>query len=136
MRHTRHEVSLWTAVRRGLRMRCPACGKGRIFGRFLKVSDHCPACGEELFHHEADDYPAYIVVSLVGHFVFSGVLTLELAYTPPYWVHFALWFPLTFIAAIGLLQPVKGAVVAWQWSLGLHGFEAASARAKTNSLPT
>jgi uncharacterized protein (DUF983 family) len=26
---------------------------------------------------------------------------------------------------LGLLQPVKGAIVALQWRLGLHGFEAA-----------
>lgn len=124
MSETRPTVSLLSAIRRGLFMKCPQCGTGNAFRRFLKVADHCPSCGEALFHHEADDYPAYIVVSIVGHLVFSGVLALELAYTPPYWVHFAIWFPFVAIATLGLLQPVKGAVVALQWHLGLHGFEA------------
>jgi uncharacterized protein (DUF983 family) len=30
----------WTVgIGRGLRCRCPACGRGRLFGHFLKVVD-------------------------------------------------------------------------------------------------
>jgi uncharacterized protein (DUF983 family) len=61
--------------------------------------------------------------------VFVGILAVELTYMPPYWVHFAIWLPLTLAAVLALLQPVKGAVVALQWSLGLHGFEQAAAKA-------
>lgn len=118
-------VSLFQALRRGLAMKCPRCGQGRLFGRFLKVVDHCPACREELFHHQADDYPAYLVVFIVGKTVFAGVLAVELTYAPPMWVHFSIWFPLVLAGALGLLQPIKGAVVALQWHLGLHGFEEA-----------
>ena len=39
---------------RGLLGRCPCCGKGRMFGAFLKVKDHCDVCGEELYHLPAD----------------------------------------------------------------------------------
>ena len=48
---------------------------------------------------------------------------MEVSYSPPSWVHFALWLPLTLGLCIGLLQPIKGAVVAMQWHLGMHGFE-------------
>ena len=34
------------AMRRGFVGRCPACGEGRLFGRFLKVGRRCAACGE------------------------------------------------------------------------------------------
>ena len=30
-----------------------------MFRAFLKVSDRCDVCGAELFHHRADDFPAY-----------------------------------------------------------------------------
>jgi uncharacterized protein (DUF983 family) len=36
-----------------------------------------------------------------------------------------LWLPPTLILTLGLLQPVKGAVVALQWRMGMHGFEEA-----------
>jgi hypothetical protein len=34
-----------------------------------------------------------------------------------------IWLPLTGILTIGLLQPVKGAIVALQWALRMHGFD-------------
>ncbi len=108
---------------RGFSGRCPHCGEGRLFGRFLKVQDRCSACGEELFHHRADDFPAYCVILLVGHLVVPLALSVELNFAPPYWVHVALWLPLTLGLALGLLQPIKGAIVAFQWFAGMHGFE-------------
>ena len=55
------------AMLRGWRRCCPACGQGRLMQGFLKVADHCPACGEELFHQRADDGPAYFTILIVGH---------------------------------------------------------------------
>jgi uncharacterized protein (DUF983 family) len=63
------------ALFNGLRGRCPACGKGRMFHAFLKVSDQCPACQEELHHHQADDAPAYFDMLLVGHTIVPMVLS-------------------------------------------------------------
>ena len=31
--------------------------------------------------------------------------------------------PMTLVLSIGLLQPAKGAIIALQWWLGMHGFE-------------
>ena len=69
-------------------MRCPNCGTGRLFGRFLKVVDHCPECGEELFHQRADDFPPYLVIFAVGHVVVTAVLAVEIDYAPPIWLQF------------------------------------------------
>ena len=118
-------VSLAQAMWRGFRMGCPNCDRGRLFGRFLKVVDHCPECGEELFHHRADDLPAYLVIVIIGHLIVPGILAVEIAYRPAYWVHFSIWLPLTIIGALSLLQPIKGAIVGLQWQLGMHGFEEA-----------
>lgn len=116
------EPTMLTALYRGMMGRCPSCGEGRMFGKFLKVKDTCDVCGEELFHHRADDLPAYIVMVIVGHVVVTLLLVVEAAYEPPFWVHAALWFPLTIALSLVLLQPVKGIVVALQWKLGMHGF--------------
>jgi len=118
-------VTLTQAMLRGFLGKCPHCGKGRLFGRFLKVADRCDVCGEELHHHRADDLPAYLVIVIVGHVIVPTVLSVETAYAPPYWLHFAIWLPLTLVSSLVLLQPVKGAVVGLQWQLGMHGFEAA-----------
>ena len=116
-------ASLMTALGRGFRCKCPACGKGALFGRFLKIVPACTACGEEMHHHRADDFPAYIVILIVGHIIVPSQLLTEQLLEPPLWVHLAVWLPLTLVMTLGLLQPVKGAIVALQWHMGMHGFE-------------
>jgi uncharacterized protein (DUF983 family) len=114
---------MWRSMRRGWFGRCPNCGNGKLFRAFLKVADACPACGEVLHHHRADDAPAYFVILIVGHVVVPLALIVEIAYSPPYWVHAVTWLPLTVALAVGLLQPVKGAIVGWQWANYMHGFD-------------
>jgi uncharacterized protein (DUF983 family) len=115
------------AVGRGLRGRCPACGGGRLFGRFLKVAEACEACGTEFHHHRADDLPPYLVIFIVGHIIGWGILTAETRYEAPLWFHLVLWPALTLVLSLVLLQPVKGAVVGLQYALGMHGFGTAQA---------
>ncbi|HLH94401.1 MAG TPA: DUF983 domain-containing protein [Xanthobacteraceae bacterium] len=122
------QASSWEAYLRGFRGRCPNCGRGRMFPRFLKVADLCPACGEELFHQRADDFPAYIVIVVVGHIVVWLALSVQMAFAPAMWLQYALWLPLTFGLALGLVQPVKGAIIASQWFMGMHGFDRSFAR--------
>jgi uncharacterized protein (DUF983 family) len=113
------------AMLRGFAGRCPNCGLGRLFGRYLKVQDSCPSCGEALHHNRTDDAPPYFTILIVGHFIIGGVLALEKALGPPTWVHLAIWLPLTLIASLWLLPRVKGALVGLQWALYMHGFEPA-----------
>ncbi len=115
--------SLQQALLRGAMLKCPACGVGGLFRRYLKVVDQCPHCGESLHHHRADDAPAYFTIVIVGHVVVSLVLMVEIAYRPPLWLHAALWMPLTVALALVLLAPIKGLLVALQWALLMHGFD-------------
>ena len=114
--------SLMQAMGRGFMGRCPHCGEGRLFGRFLKVADSCAACGEEYHHHRADDLPAYLVILVVGHVVVGAFMGMETMFALTTWQHLAIWVPITLIMTIGLLQPTKGAVVGLQWALRMHGF--------------
>ena len=110
------------AVRRGLFCTCPACGSGGLFKSFLKPVERCAACGEDMTHHRADDLPAYLVIVIVGHIVLGGFMMTDLVWPASNWVHLAIWTPLTLILALGLIQPVKGAVIGLQWALRMHGF--------------
>jgi uncharacterized protein (DUF983 family) len=114
---------VWTSLKRGFRGRCPRCGEGKIFRAFLKVADRCSACGLDFTPHRADDLPAYLVIVIVGHIVVPLALTIETNYSPPVALQLAIYLPLTLIASLLLLQPVKGAVVAVQWALRMHGFD-------------
>jgi uncharacterized protein (DUF983 family) len=111
------------SMARGALLRCPACGTGAMFRRYLKVSDACPGCSEALHHQRADDAPPYFTIVIIGHIVVSLVLAVEMAYRPPLWLHAALWLPLTVILALLTLPLVKGALVGLQWALLMHGFD-------------
>jgi uncharacterized protein (DUF983 family) len=114
---------LWTAMKRGFMCRCPRCGEGKLFKAFLKVDDHCATCGLDYTPHRADDLPAYLVIIIVGHIVVPVVLWVETNYSPAIWLQMGIYLPFTFISSLLLLQPVKGAVVGFQWALRMHGFD-------------
>ena len=125
---TRDSASLekrdvWTAMKRGFAGRCPRCGQGKLFRAFLKVDDHCKVCALDFTPHRADDLPAYLVIIIVGHIVVPTALWVETNYSPAVWLQLAIYLPFTFIASLLLLQPVKGAVVGFQWALRMHGFD-------------
>jgi uncharacterized protein (DUF983 family) len=115
--------NVWTAMKRGLRGRCPRCAEGKLFRAFLKVDNNCSACGLDFTPHRADDLPAYLVIVIVGHIVVPTVLMIETNYSPPVALQLAIYLPLTLILSLLLLQPVKGAVVGVQWALRMHGFD-------------
>lgn len=114
---------VWTAMKRGFMCRCPRCGEGKIFRAYLKVAESCPACGQDLTGHRADDLPAYLVIVIVGHIVVPIALMIETNFSPPVAAQLAIYLPLTLIACLLLLQPVKGAVVGLQWAFRMHGFD-------------
>ena len=113
---------LGRSIKRGLIGKCPNCGEGNLFGKFIKPANNCAECSEDFTPQRADDLPAYIVVMVVGHVVVAGFLATELLLGIPGWMHLAIWMPVTVLASLALLQPVKGAVIGLQWALRMHGF--------------
>ncbi|HZC98284.1 MAG TPA: DUF983 domain-containing protein [Bradyrhizobium sp.] len=114
---------VWTAMKRGFRGRCPRCGQGKLFRAFLKVDNSCSVCGLDYTPHRADDLPAYLVIVIVGHILVPVILWIETEYAPAVWLQLSIYLPVTLIASLALLQPVKGAVVGVQWALRMHGFD-------------
>jgi uncharacterized protein (DUF983 family) len=107
---------------RALKGRCPACGSAPLFRAFLKPEDHCRACGQDWTHQQADDFPAYIVILLLGHVLVPIVVSVNMAFSPSLVAQMLFWPTLTAVLAIVMIQPVKGAVIAWQWAKRMHGF--------------
>lgn len=114
------------SILRGWRRKCPHCGNGPLLKSYLKVNDTCAVCREELYHHRADDGPAYLTILLVGHLM-----------APLLHVSFVMWRPepltLFTIFAVGcvglslyLLPRLKGAIVGYQWARRMGGFGTAA----------
>ena len=65
---------------------------------------------------------------MVGHIVVPALLAVAIAYDPPAWLQLSIWLPVTLFSSLALLQPTKGAIVALQWQVGMHGFEQSKRR--------
>ncbi len=111
------------AILNGMKCRCPKCGEGKLFRAYLKVNDACPACGEELRHHRADDLPPYIAIVIVGHVLVGALLHTEMTMTIDPWVYMVTLVPLALILPLAMLPSIKGAVVGLQWANRMHGFD-------------
>jgi uncharacterized protein (DUF983 family) len=106
-------------VRRGLRLRCPECGEGRLFTRFLKVSNHCEVCGSDNTIYPSDDAPPYIAILIVGHVIVPLMLWADSDLSMPLWLMFSIWLPLTAAVTIAALPFAKGLVVGFAWATGV-----------------
>jgi uncharacterized protein (DUF983 family) len=85
-----------------------------------------------MHHHRADDMPAYLVVFIVGHVSVAALLTVNNHWDWPLWVHEIVWPALVLVLSLAHIQPIKGAVVALQWALRMHGFDSDQDRPTTS----
>jgi uncharacterized protein (DUF983 family) len=113
--------SLWPALRRGLRCRCPRCGKGALFTGYLTLQAPCPSCGLDTVRYRADDAPAYFTIVIVGHIVVPLLLMIERAYQPSTALQLGVAIPLTLLLTLGILPRAKGALVATNWATEAGG---------------
>ncbi len=101
--------------RDGLSGHCPRCSKGRMFDGLLAVAPRCEVCGLDFSFADTGDGPAIFVMTIAGFIIVGLGLYIEVAYQPPYWVHVAIFLPLSAIVCIGLLRPAKGLLIALQY---------------------
>ena len=85
-----------------------------MFSGFLKLAPKCAACGLDYAKLDSGDGPAVFVIFIAGFVAAFGVLITEILLRPPIWVHFVIWLPLAGLLCVGLLQPMKGVMIAAQ----------------------
>lgn len=111
--------SIWLGIRRGLAKRCPACGQGRLFCGFLKVSARCDSCAADNTIYPSDDFPPYLTILVSGHVLVPLVFFVERAFAPALWLQTAIWTPIALALCLVLLPFMKGGTVGLCWASGL-----------------
>ena len=107
--------SLGQTISKGLRGRCPRCGKAPLFAGFLDNAGSCTNCGLDYTFIDSGDGPAVFVILLVGMLIVGGAVIVEFTWHPPMWLHGLIWVPLVLGLSIGLLRPLKGILIALQY---------------------
>lgn len=109
------EKSIWLGLKRGLCRRCPNCGQGRLFTRYLTLRCPCEACGADNTIYPSDDFPPYLTILAVGHVVVPLFMWSD-RYKPPFWLQAVIWLPVTLVMCLALLPFMKGATVGLCWA--------------------
>lgn len=102
-------------VRAGLSCACPRCGQGKLFDGLVKIRRECRNCGLDYSFADAGDGPAVFVILIIGFVVVGLALWTEVNYSPPFWLHFVLWIPLTIGLCLWLLRVLKALLIALQY---------------------
>jgi uncharacterized protein (DUF983 family) len=108
-----------TAIGRGMLGHCPACGKSHLFNGFLRVVTECRNCGAPLGLARADDAPPYLTILVTGHVVIPVMFMVDRMSDLSTWTMSAIFLPLTFFMALGLLRPIKGGTVGVMLTLNM-----------------
>ena len=119
---TADERETWPALVKGFRCKCPKCGEGKLLHSYLKVNDHCANCGQELFHHRADDGPAYLSILVTAKVMGTLMLLFYETFLPSPWVLATIFGTGVVVMSLALLPRFKGMLVGIQWAKRMHGF--------------
>lgn len=117
------ERPLVPALKRGWKRQCPNCGQGAMMDGYLTVRRDCANCGEEFYHHRADDGPAYLTILAVGHIIGPlMLLTFDVFDDPDTLTMVFSFSALCIVLSMYLLPRIKGAFINLQWAKRMHGF--------------
>ena len=110
------------ALLRGLAGQCPRCAQTGLFRKWLKPVDRCGHCRQDWSVQQADDFPAYIGIFVVGHLLAPVVIAMIGTFGLSAWVTLAIILPVAVVLLLVTLQPVKGAVIGFLWWNGIGAF--------------
>lgn len=71
---------------------------------------------------QADDFPAYIGIFVVGHLLAPVVIAM-ISGGMSAWATLAILLPVSIVMLLVTLQPTKGAVIAFLWWHGIGAFK-------------
>ncbi len=111
------------ALMRGLRGRCPRCGEAALFRAWLKPVDRCPHCKQDWSVQQADDFPAYIGIFVVGHLLAPVVIAMIGTFGMSAWLTLAIILPVAVVMLLVMLQQTKGGVIGFLWWHGIGAFK-------------
>ncbi len=119
---TKIRPGFWKVVGRGTIGKCPKCGEGNLFTRYLKHVECCNVCEERFGHIRADDGPSWLTIIVVGH-LFAFILTFTPSVNWPNWAIISVWSAAALMLALLVLPRAKGLFIGVIWRMGCSGSE-------------
>jgi len=90
-------------IGRGLRLKCPRCGAGRLYSKPFRMNENCADCGLKFEREQGYfvctiyiNYAATVAIAVPGFFLLDAFTNISINQQLALWVPFAVIFPLTF----------------------------------------
>lgn len=102
-------------IRAGLAGHCPRCDGRTLFAGWIKFADRCSNCGLDFSSFNVGDGPAAFLILILGAITAAAAITVELVFSPPFWVHILLWPPIVLALTLVSLRASKGVLLALEY---------------------
>lgn len=112
------------SIGRGLAHKCPACGQGALYGRYLKIEPECGHCAHPIRQYPADDGPAYLTILLVGHLIVAPLLIFPIVWESPAYYSVPILFAALTAVTLTALPRIKGGWIGLMYALQVTDREA------------
>lgn len=123
MQEVAHPIG--ASVLNGAKGRCPACGRGALFWKYLKVNSRCEVCDEDLARYPADDGPAYLTILLTGHLVIAPLLLFPIVWQSNPLYSLPIVMGSLAVVTLTVLPRIKGAWIGLMYALAVKSSDAA-----------
>lgn len=110
--------SIWPRLWRGMKLRCPRCGRGKLFRSFLKPVKHCSNCDQRWDGVRADLAPAWAAMTISAHLTVAIWHFFFWGKDMPSWQLTASLCVIATVIALLALPPMKGLFMAIIWAKG------------------
>jgi len=107
-----------TALLRGLRRRCPRCGEGQLFLRFLKTHERCTECGLLYQRDYGDTLMFMIITDRIP--LLAGIAILYFGIHPNGWLSTAMFFGALSVPLLATLRERQGLALALDYLLRVY----------------
>lgn len=106
-------VTLFEALARGIRCRCPRCGRGTLYEGGYRLRSHCVMCGLPLQRREPDTY----FLMYMSTAAITGIFIIAMFLTSPrsLWQGRVVVTVLALLVMFGTLPFRKGLAIGWDF---------------------
>jgi len=115
------ERPILISLMRGIRRRCPQCGKGVLLAGYLTPVKNCDICGEDFSAISADDGPAWATLLVLGHLVVPLMVFLGRDETIPIYLATSILMVVMLAGVFVMLPRAKGLFIALIWATDATG---------------
>jgi len=103
-------VKISQVLKRGFRGRCPQCGEGPLFVRFIKAHERCSSCGLVYQRNHGDTWLFIIITDRIP--MLFGIAALYFGFQADNWAANVVFFGVLAAMIVGTIRQRVGLALA------------------------